>query len=138
MSRMQQRGFSLLVVMVFLLVLGLLGFAVTKSAIVQEKIAGNLREKNVAFFAAEAALREGEIYLGTADDLSNITASVPLPSRATVSPLGGASSSYTISCVNNCTASGGKVYYRIQASATGLRNDPNSVTALESVVSVEE
>ena len=133
--RMQQRGFSLLVVMVFLLVLGLLGFAVTKSAIVQEKIAGNLREKNVAFFAAEAALREGEIYLGTVDDLSAITASNTVQ-RSTVSPLGGASSSYTISCVNNCTASGGKVYYRIVASATGVRSD--SVTALESVVSVEE
>ena len=135
MSRMQQRGFSLLVVMVFLPVLGLLGFAVTKSAIVQEKIAGNLREKNVAFFAAEAALREGEVYLGTADDLSTITASNSVQ-RSTVSPLGGASSSYTISCVNNCTASGGKVYYRIQARATGVRSD--SVTALESVVSVEE
>ncbi|MFN4237086.1 MAG: PilX N-terminal domain-containing pilus assembly protein [Vogesella sp.] len=135
MSRMQQRGFSLLVVMVFLLVLGLLGFAVTKSAIVQERIAGNVREKNVSFFAAEAALREAEVYLGTVDDLSALTGSATVV-RNTVSPLGGASSSYTISCINNCVASGGKVFYRIVASATGVRND--SVTALESVISVEE
>ncbi len=137
MSRVaMQQGFSLLVVMVFLLVLGLLGFAVTKSAIVQEKISGNLREKNVSFLAAEAALREGEIYLTTVDDLASITASNSLPARGVVSSLAGASASYTIGCVNNCTASAGRVYYRIVASGTGVRND--SVTALEAVVSVEE
>jgi type IV pilus assembly protein PilX len=131
----RQEGFSLLVVMVFLLVLGLLGFAVTKSAIVQEKISGNLREKNLSFLAAEAALREGEVYLTTADDLGNITSSARLQ-RSVVTALAGASASYSIGCVNNCTASGGKVYYSIQASGTGARSD--SVTGLESVVSVEE
>jgi type IV pilus assembly protein PilX len=131
----RQEGFSLLVVMVFLLVLGLLGFAVTKSALVQEKISGNLREKNLSFLAAEAALREGEVYLSTVDDLGNITSATTIQ-RAVVTSLAGASASYTIRCVNNCTASGGKVYYSIQASGTGVRND--SVTGLESVVSVEE
>lgn len=130
MSPMQQRGFSLLVVMVFLLVLGLLGFAVTKSAIVQEKIAGNVREKNVAFFAAEAALRSGEVYLATADSAS-LTVIQNAGSAGVIMNLGGTSA--TISMLSN---SSGITYYRIIASGIGVRND--SVTVLESVISVEE
>lgn len=130
MSRMQQRGFSLLVVMVFLLVLGLLGFAVTKSAIVQEKIAGNVREKNIAFLAAEAALRSGEMFLTTADDAS-LTQIRNAGSAGITMNFGGTST--TIALVSS---SGAVTYYSIVASATGVRSD--SVTALESVVSVEE
>lgn len=130
MSRMQQRGFSLLVVMVFLLVLGLLGFAVTKSAIVQEKIAGNVREKNIAFLAAEAALRSGEMYLTTADDAS-LTQIRNAGSAGITMNFGGTST--TIALVSS---SGAVTYYSIVASGTGVRSD--SVTALESVVSVEE
>lgn len=126
----QQDGFSLLVVMVFLLVLGLLGFAVTKSAIVQEKISGNLREKSIAFLAAESALRSGEAYLATADDAS-LTQIKNASSTGISMNLGGTST--TISLLS---ASGGITYYRIVASGTGVRND--SVTALEAVVSVEE
>lgn len=125
--RRMQQGFSLLVVMVFLLVLGLLGFAVTKSAIVQEKISGNLREKNVSFLAAEAALRAGEAYLATADDasLNAITASGVSLNLAGVS-----------STVSLLSVSGGVSYYSIVASGTGSRS--RSVTALEAVVAVEE
>lgn len=130
MSPMQQRGFSLLVVMVFLLVLGLLGFAVTKSAIVQEKIAGNVREKNVAFFAAEAALRSGEVYLATADSASLALIRNASQTGVTMN-LGGTSA--TISMLSS---SGAITYYRIIASGTGVRDD--SVTVLESVISVEE
>lgn len=130
MMRVQQRGFSLLVVMVFLLVLGLLGFAVTKSAIVQEKIAGNVREKNIAFLAAEAALRSGEMYLTTADDAS-LTQIRNAGSAGITMNFGGTST--TIALVSS---SGAVTYYSIVASGTGVRSD--SVTALESVVSVEE
>lgn len=130
MSRMQQRGFSLLVVMVFLLVLGLLGFAVTKSAIVQEKIAGNVREKNIAFLAAEAALRSGEMYLTTADDAS-LTQIRNAGSAGITMNFGGTSTTITL-----VSSSGAVTYYSIVASGTGVRSD--SVTALESVVSVEE
>lgn len=130
MSRIQQRGFSLLVVMVFLLVLGLLGFAVTKSAIVQERIAGNVREKNVAFFAAEAALRSGEVYLATVDSAS-LTAIQNAGSAGVTMNLGGTSAT-----IQMLSSSGSITYYRIVANGTGGRSD--SVTALESVVSVEE
>lgn len=126
----RQEGFSLLVVMVFLLVLGLLGFAVTKSAIVQEKISGNLREKNVSFLAAESALRSGEAYLATADDAS-LTLIKNAASAGVSMNFGG-----TPATISLLSSSGTVTYYRIVASGTGVRND--SVTALEAVVSVEE
>ena len=132
-----QRGFSLLVVLVFLVVLGLLGFSVTQSAIIQEQIAGNVHEKNLSFLAAEAAMREAEIYLVTIDDLNLVASSV---SRTVTTSLPGLDQAprYTIACVTaGCPlASDGRTYYRVTAQGWGGRR--TSVTSLESVVWVEE
>jgi type IV pilus assembly protein PilX len=55
-----QRGSALIVSLVFLLLLTMLGVAAMRSSTLQERMAGNSRDVNIAFQAAEAALRAGE------------------------------------------------------------------------------
>ena len=64
----RQRGMSLFPAMMFLLVLAILGVAALNSTLLQEKMAGNTRDSNMAFQAAEAALRDAE-----ADVAQNVT-----------------------------------------------------------------
>lgn len=132
-----QGGFSLLVVLVFLVVLGLLGFSVTQSAIIQERITGNTHEKNLSFLAAEAAMREAEVYLTTIDDL-NLVASAVTRTATTSLPGLDQQPRYTIECVTaGCPlARDGRTYYRVRAQGWGGRR--TSVTSLESVVWVDE
>lgn len=59
-----QKGMALFVSLIFLLLLTIVGMASMKSASVQEKMAGNTRFKNISFQLAEAALREGEAFIG--------------------------------------------------------------------------
>lgn len=59
----RERGAVLIVSLVFLLVLTVLGVAALRNTTLEERMAGNLRDANLAFQAAEAALREGEQFL---------------------------------------------------------------------------
>lgn len=61
-----QRGISLLVVLVLLLIMTLLGLAILRSTMLEERMAGNMYERSLAFQAAESALREGELIAATA------------------------------------------------------------------------
>lgn len=58
-----QRGATLVVALIILVVLTLLGVTAMQGATMQERMAGNVRDLNVAFQAAEATLREGEEFL---------------------------------------------------------------------------
>jgi len=64
----RQRGFVLIAGLLFLLVSTLLGIAMLRSFGLQERIAGNTRDKLRAFTAAQSALQHGEWWLaqGTA------------------------------------------------------------------------
>ncbi|MHB8405180.1 MAG: pilus assembly PilX family protein [Gammaproteobacteria bacterium] len=55
-----QRGFVLIVALVLLLVLTILGLAAAQSTALQERMAGNTRNRDMAFQAAEAGLRAAE------------------------------------------------------------------------------
>jgi type IV pilus assembly protein PilX len=55
-----QRGAALIIAMVFLLLLTILGVTAMGTTSLQEKMAGNVRNKDLAFQAAEAALISGE------------------------------------------------------------------------------
>lgn len=59
-SRHGQRGASLVVVMILLVVMTLLGLAVLRSTMLEERMTANLLDRSYGFQAAEAALREGE------------------------------------------------------------------------------
>lgn len=58
--RSGQQGWTLIVSVIFLFILAMLGLAAMQGATLEEKMAGNQRDRNVAFEAAEAALRDAE------------------------------------------------------------------------------
>lgn len=59
----KQSGAVLAVCLVMLLVLTLIGIASMSNSTLQERMAGGSRDYNMAFQAAETALREGEEYI---------------------------------------------------------------------------
>lgn len=67
--RRHQRGTVLVISLIMLTVLSMLAFSAVRSTTAEERIAGDLRNSNVAFQAAETALRycEGEVsrYIAT-------------------------------------------------------------------------
>jgi type IV pilus assembly protein PilX len=73
-----QRGASLVIALMFLVVLTILGLVTVRSSTVQERMAGNDRDRAVAFEAAEAALRDAE-----QDILLNITTASAFDSACT-------------------------------------------------------
>ncbi|KFI22033.1 pilus assembly PilX family protein [Nitrosococcus oceani] len=63
-----QRGATLIISLLMLLVMTLIGITATQTTALEEKMAGNLGDQNLAFQAAEAALRAGEGWLGQQTD----------------------------------------------------------------------
>lgn len=59
-SPARQAGVSLLVVLILLLVMSILGIAVLRSSGMQERMSANMRDRSIAFQAAETALREAQ------------------------------------------------------------------------------
>ena len=58
-----QRGFSLIVGLIFLVAITLLGVIAMKNTLLQERMAGGMRDRSLAFQAAEAALRDAKLDL---------------------------------------------------------------------------
>lgn len=63
LARRRERGVTLVVSLVFLLLLTILGITSIGTSTLQEKMAGNLRDMDMALQAAESALRDGEARL---------------------------------------------------------------------------
>lgn len=59
-SRSFQCGAALIVSLILLLVMTLLGVSAMQGTVLEEKMAGNFRDRELAFQAAEAALRDAE------------------------------------------------------------------------------
>ncbi|TVQ94526.1 MAG: pilus assembly protein [Chromatiaceae bacterium] len=64
-SRRYQQGTVLAIGLVLLLVITLLGISAMQTTVLQERMAGNLRQTNLALQAAEAALQAALAYLGS-------------------------------------------------------------------------
>lgn len=56
----QQRGVSLLIVLILLLIMTLLGLASMRVGLLQEKMSGGQFDRSLSFQAVEAAVREAE------------------------------------------------------------------------------
>lgn len=56
----QQRGAVLIVALIMLLLLTIIGLSSMRGTSLQENMAGNMRDSNLALQASEAALRKGE------------------------------------------------------------------------------
>jgi type IV pilus assembly protein PilX len=59
----RQRGISLIVILLLLLVMTLIGLAVLRTTLLQERMSANLRDRSLSFQAAEAALRDAEEFI---------------------------------------------------------------------------
>jgi type IV pilus assembly protein PilX len=64
-----QRGAALIVGLIMLLLLTLIGVAGMRDTLLQEKMAGNMRDREIALQAAESALRAAEAQLGNSQSL---------------------------------------------------------------------
>jgi type IV pilus assembly protein PilX len=73
MHRTTQQGSVLIVSLVILLVLTLLGINAMGTSSLEEKMAGNNRDHELAFQAAEAALTDAERYIGTLNTTAGFT-----------------------------------------------------------------
>lgn len=62
----RQRGMTLIVGLIMVLLMTLVGMAAIRGSSMQELMAGNMRDRNLAFQAAEAGLRQGENQLTNA------------------------------------------------------------------------
>lgn len=58
-----QQGVSLVIVLILLLIMTLLGLAVLRSTLLEERMSSNLYDRSLSFQAAEAALRQGEAFV---------------------------------------------------------------------------
>lgn len=72
-----QQGAALFVSLIFLLLLTIIGVVGMQSAVMQEKMAGNSKFKNQSFQYAEAGLREGEGFISSDVNSTNIAACTP-------------------------------------------------------------
>lgn len=72
-SRHGERGAILFVALILLMVLTMLGFTALRTATMQERMSGTLRDRGIAFQAAESALRAAEKYLGANSTFSAAT-----------------------------------------------------------------
>jgi len=61
--RRHERGIALVTVLVFMVILSIIGMAAMQSSGLQEKMSGNMRNQDVAFQAAETAVRQGELWV---------------------------------------------------------------------------
>jgi len=61
--KQSQSGSVLIISLIVMLVLTILGVSGMKSSVMEEKMAGNMRDSQLAFQSAEATLREAERYI---------------------------------------------------------------------------
>lgn len=78
----RERGVALPVVMILMVVMALLSLSGMNDTALQERMAGNLRDREIAFQGAEAALRDGELWLQ--GNSATAAANTPMPLRADV------------------------------------------------------
>jgi Tfp pilus assembly protein PilX len=65
-AAIEQRGVALVVALILLVVITLVGLAAVSGTIMQQKMSSNFYDRDVAFQAAEAALRQAQVAIGAA------------------------------------------------------------------------
>lgn len=64
-----ERGVALIAGLLILVILSILGITTMQSSLLQERMAGNLEQRDIAFQLAEAGLRDAEAWLRGSDEL---------------------------------------------------------------------
>jgi type IV pilus assembly protein PilX len=70
----KQQGVVLIITLLILLLLTVIGVNAMQTNTQEEKMAGNMRDRNLAFEAAEAALRDAEAFLSPDGTIVNLDA----------------------------------------------------------------
>lgn len=70
-SRARQRGISLMIVLILLLVTTMLGVVVLRGTLLEERMSANMYDRSLAFQAAESALRRAEAQVRAAVTAGN-------------------------------------------------------------------
>ena len=71
----RQAGAVLIVSLVVLLIVTMIGVSSMRGSVLEEKMAGNVRDRNVAFQTAESAVREAEDFIEGVVSLGSFTGS---------------------------------------------------------------
>jgi type IV pilus assembly protein PilX len=100
-TRQKQKGVTLFIGLIFLVMLSLLGLNAAQMSAMEEKMSGNTRSRDLAFQAAEAALKHVEQNLATGD---NIRTLIPAPANTTSSTVAGAGLRAINMCLPNSAA----------------------------------
>lgn len=69
----RETGAALITSLVFLTVLTILGMSTLGTALLESRMAGNIRDRNLAFQAAEIALRDAELYIRDSGRIVGLT-----------------------------------------------------------------
>lgn len=65
-------GAALITSLIFLTVLTILGMSTLGTALLESRMAGNARDRNIAFQAAEMALRDAELYISNSGRIAGL------------------------------------------------------------------
>ncbi|MDH3527913.1 MAG: PilX N-terminal domain-containing pilus assembly protein [Gammaproteobacteria bacterium] len=76
-SHMNQQGAILMMSLMMLMLLTIIGITAMNTVTMEERMAGNLRDSNLAFQGAEAALRDGESQLEALTTEPTLCSSTP-------------------------------------------------------------
>lgn len=68
-----QRGTALVMTLVFLLLLTILGITASNTATLEERMAGNVKDQNLSFQAAETALAHAEAWVAATGGAAELT-----------------------------------------------------------------
>ena len=93
--RQKERGVVLVVSLIMLLVVTVLAVSSMQGTILEEKMAGNTRDRNLAFQTAESAVREAENFIEGIVSLGGFTGSAGLFGRTDAEPYFGTTATWT-------------------------------------------
>ena len=77
-NRQRQSGAVLVVSLVFLLIITILAIGSMRSSVLEEKMAGNTGDRNLAFQSTESAVREAEVFIEGIVSLGDFTGAAGL------------------------------------------------------------
>lgn len=134
-SRNGQQGVALIMSLVMLLILTILGVSSVQTTSMEERMSRNQRDNNMAFQAAESAIREAESYMGTNSSLlpfqnSNSAGRYDVPDNGAVD----------LSTFDWATASNNsRGFATIETSITGVADQPKYIIEwIKTVISDED
>ncbi len=152
MNRNSQQGAILIVALIMLLLVTIIGLASIRGTSLQERMAGNLRDQELALQAAEAALRKGESIVVSKFEANTLNTLATADQAGTYSSFPGVAKDPTyvlkqLATLKTSTEAGVPtdeegLIVRIQSVGYGLAQDaantPSSTSELSSVFLVEQ